>query len=53
MVNEDIKTYSGHPNGSVEEFVALADDSLALFTGEEDMIHEGDELPVCRFVNFT
>lgn len=36
--------YNGHPNNSVEEFIALTDERLSLFTGEEN-ITEGDEFP--------
>lgn len=42
---QNIKFYSGHLNKSSEEFIALTDEKLSLFTGDEQSIHEGDELP--------
>lgn len=42
---DDVLLYNGHPNNSVDEFVALTDEKLLLFTGNEAAIHEQDEFP--------
>lgn len=49
----EIKLYQGHPNGAVEEFIALTDPRLSLFTGEEDMINESDERPQNKLTHFS
>lgn len=48
----DIKLYPGHPNGAVEEMIALTDPRLSLFTGEEVMVHESDERPQNKITHF-
>lgn len=50
--NEELKLYQGHPNGAVEELVALTDPRLSLFTGEESMINESDERPQNKLTHF-
>ncbi|KAL2747796.1 DNA (cytosine-5)-methyltransferase PliMCI isoform X1 [Vespula maculifrons] len=53
LIPEEIKLYQGHPNGAVEEFIALTDPRLSLFTGEEAMIHESDERPQNKLTYFS
>lgn len=43
--SNELTLYNGHPNNSVDEYVALTDEKLMLFTGEESAIHENDERP--------
>ncbi|KAF5294330.1 hypothetical protein FQR65_LT10783 [Abscondita terminalis] len=43
---DEVSLYNGHPNNSVEEFIALTDERLMLFTGNELDLHETDERPV-------
>ncbi|KAK7085821.1 DNA (cytosine-5)-methyltransferase 1, partial [Halocaridina rubra] len=49
----DLLLYSGHPDEAVEEFVALVDPKLSLFTGEEVDVHEMDERPQQKVTNFN
>lgn len=44
--------YSGHPKDAVEEFVALTNPKLSLFTGEESMVDETDERPQNKLTSF-
>ncbi|XP_014605619.1 PREDICTED: DNA (cytosine-5)-methyltransferase PliMCI-like [Polistes canadensis] len=53
LIVDEIKLYQGHPNGAVEEFVALTDSRLSLFTGEEATIHESDERPQNKLTHFS
>ena len=48
----DLKLYPGHPDNAVEEYVALTDPKLSLFTGEEDLIHEHDHRPQNKLTSF-
>lgn len=48
----DLRLYQGHPDESVEEFVALTDPKLSLFTGEEDAIHDHDQRPQNKVTHF-
>lgn len=41
--SDNVLFYNGHPNESVEELIALTNDKLKLFNGDEDIIHEQDE----------
>lgn len=41
----EICLYNGHPNNSVDEYVALTDEKLMLFTGDESDIHDLDTRP--------
>ncbi|KZC09572.1 PREDICTED: DNA (cytosine-5)-methyltransferase PliMCI-like [Dufourea novaeangliae] len=50
--NPDLKIYPGHPNGAVEEIIALTDPKLSLFTGEEATVYEGDERPQNKLTDF-
>lgn len=43
--SQDLIIYNGHPNGAVEESVALIDPKLMLFTGEETKINDHDLMP--------
>ncbi|XP_033200860.1 DNA (cytosine-5)-methyltransferase PliMCI [Bombus vancouverensis nearcticus] len=52
LTSMDIKIYPGHPNGAVEEMIALTDPRLSLFTGEEAMVHESDERPQNKLTHF-
>jgi len=42
-LNKDIKLYQGHPNGAIEEQIALTDPKLCLFIGDESFIGERNE----------
>lgn len=48
----DLRLYQGHPDESMEEFVALTDPKLSLFTGEEDAIHDHDQRPQIKVTHF-
>lgn len=45
--------YSGHPNEAVEEFVALTNPKLSLFTGDEESFNENDERPQNKLTAFS
>lgn len=49
----DLILYEGHPNNAVEEFVALTDPKLALFTGEEEVFNDHDERPQNKITHFS
>lgn len=44
--------YQGHPNGAMEEQIALTDPKLCIFTGDEDYIHESDVRPQNKITYF-
>lgn len=44
--------YNGHPNNSNEEFIALTDEKLSLYTGKEENINENDEFPTHKVQSF-
>ena len=48
----DLLLYPGHPDGALEEFIALTDPKLSLFTGDEDFVHELDERPQQKVTGF-
>lgn len=48
----DLRLYHGHPVEAVEEFVALTDPKLSLFTGDEYTIHEHDHRPQSKVTYF-
>lgn len=54
---DSVLLYNGHPNNSNEEFIALTDEKLSLFTGKEETFEKNSELPtnkvliVLLFVN--
>lgn len=41
----EVSLYNGHPNNSVDEYVALTDEKLMLFTGDESNIDDLDTRP--------
>lgn len=52
----ELLLYNGHPNNSVEEYVALTDEKLLLFTGDEANVHEHDTRPthkVSFFIRYS
>lgn len=51
-LNDEIKFYPGHPNGAVDEEIALIDSRLCLFNGNESFIHESDEHPQNKLTYF-
>jgi len=51
-LNDETRLYQGHPNGAVEEQIALIDPKLCLFTGDESFIHESDERPQNKLTYF-
>lgn len=51
-LNDDIKIYQGHPNGAVDEDIALTDPKLCLFNGSESFIHESDQRPQNKLTYF-
>lgn len=51
-LNNDIKLYQGHPNGAIEEEIALIDPKLCLFIGDESFIDESDERPQNKLTHF-
>ncbi|XP_063841265.1 LOW QUALITY PROTEIN: DNA (cytosine-5)-methyltransferase PliMCI-like [Scylla paramamosain] len=53
LSSPDLLLYPGHPEGSVEEFIALTDQRLSLFTGNEEFIHEYDERPQHKITEFN
>ncbi|KAL1124037.1 hypothetical protein AAG570_001807 [Ranatra chinensis] len=53
LSDPDLKLYQGHPHNAVEEFVALTDPKLSLFTGEEACVEEHDERPQNKITYFT
>lgn len=42
---DSVLLYNGHPNNSSEEFIALTDEKLSLYTGKEETFEETSELP--------
>lgn len=48
----EIKFYPGHPNGAVDEEIALIDPKLCLFNGTESFIHESDQRPQNKLTYF-
>lgn len=52
-LDDETKLYQGHPNGAVEEQIALTDPKLCLFTGDESFIHESDERPQNKLTYFS
>lgn len=49
----DLVMYQGHPTNAVDEFVALTDPRLSLFTGDENAVHEHDERPQNKITQFS
>lgn len=42
---DSVLIYNGHPNNSNEEFIALTNEKLSLYTGKEETFEETSELP--------
>lgn len=42
---DSVLLYNGHPNNSCEEFIALTNEKLSLYTGKEETFEETSELP--------
>lgn len=42
---DSVLLYNGHPNNSCEEFVALTDEKLSVFTGKEEEFNDQDDFP--------
>ncbi|KAB7504337.1 DNA (cytosine-5)-methyltransferase PliMCI [Armadillidium nasatum] len=53
LSSEDLMIYPGHPENAVDEFVALTDPKLSLFTGEENSIHDYDQRPQHKITAFN
>ncbi|XP_014281484.1 DNA (cytosine-5)-methyltransferase 1 [Halyomorpha halys] len=51
--DSDLKMYEGHPHNAVEEYIALTDPKLSLFTGEEDCVNEYDARPQNKITYFS
>ena len=47
-----MKLFEGHLEGAVEEFIALTDPKLSLFTGDEAFVDEADERPQHKLTHF-
>ncbi|CAG9828260.1 unnamed protein product [Diabrotica balteata] len=50
--SDSVYFYSGHPNNSNEEFIALTDPKLSVFTGNEEIYNEEDA-PTHQLTSFT
>ncbi|XP_076670133.1 DNA methyltransferase 1a [Andrena cerasifolii] len=50
---DEVKLYPGHPNGAIDEDIALTDPKLCLFSGDESFIHESDEHPQNKLTYFS
>ncbi|XP_050512373.1 DNA (cytosine-5)-methyltransferase PliMCI [Diabrotica virgifera virgifera] len=50
--SDSVHLYSGHPNNSNEEFIALTDPKISLFTGNEEVYNEED-VPTHQITYFT
>lgn len=48
----NLKLYQGHPNGALEEQIALIDPKLCLFMGDESFIDEIDARPQNKLTHF-
>ena len=49
----ELKLFPGDSEDAVEEFIALTDSRLSLFTGNEEEINEADERPQHKITNFS
>ncbi|XP_066253971.1 DNA (cytosine-5)-methyltransferase PliMCI-like [Euwallacea similis] len=50
---ESVLLYNGHPNNSCEEFVALTDEKLSVFTGKEEQFTDQDDFPTHKITHFS
>ncbi|KAG8247308.1 DNA (cytosine-5)-methyltransferase 1, partial [Homalodisca vitripennis] len=53
LTDPDLRIYPGHPHDAVEEYIALTDPKLSLFTGDEGDINEHDERPQNKVTQFS
>lgn len=51
--SDSFTLYNGHPNNSVEEYIALTDEKLSLFSGEEPYMSEQDCRPTHKVYKIT
>lgn len=49
---DELLIYNGHPNNAVDEFIALTDEKLMLFNGDEE-IDKQDERPTNKITYFS
>ncbi|KAK7495817.1 hypothetical protein BaRGS_00013037, partial [Batillaria attramentaria] len=49
----DLPVFPGDPHEAVEEFIALTDPKLSLFTGEEEMVESYDDRPQHKLTHFS
>ncbi|XP_030756300.1 DNA (cytosine-5)-methyltransferase 1-like [Sitophilus oryzae] len=50
---DSISFYNGHPNNSNDEFIALTDEKLSVYTGKEDMFNYHDDFPTHKVTHFS
>ncbi|XP_070183335.1 DNA (cytosine-5)-methyltransferase PliMCI-like [Littorina saxatilis] len=53
LEDPELKFFQGDSNEAVEEFIALVDPKLQLFTGEEEMTESYDDRPQHKLTHFT
>ncbi|GFS20276.1 DNA (cytosine-5)-methyltransferase [Elysia marginata] len=53
MDDPELKLFPGDPDTAVEEFIALTDPRLSLFTGEEDFDAMTEDRPQHKITNFS
>ncbi|GLV37979.1 Lysine demethylase 2 [Carabus blaptoides fortunei] len=53
VLNSEVLYYNGHPNGAVDEFIALTDPKLILFSGNESEVNKDDEMPHNKITHFS
>lgn len=53
MDDPELKLFPGDPDTAVEEFIALTDPRLSLFTGEEDFDNMTEDRPQHKITNFS
>lgn len=50
--DKSLKVYSGHPDNAVDEYMALIDDNLCLFRGNEEEVEESDLRAVNKITSY-
>ncbi|KAF7281042.1 DNA (cytosine-5)-methyltransferase 1-like [Rhynchophorus ferrugineus] len=45
--------YNGHPNNSCEEYIALTDERLSVFNGNEEQFNDQDDFPTHKITYFS
>ncbi|XP_057663832.1 DNA (cytosine-5)-methyltransferase PliMCI-like [Diorhabda carinulata] len=50
--SDSVLYYGGHPNYSNDEFIALTDEKLSLYTGKEQLYND-DDIPTHKITYFT